>query len=164
MWHPSHDHPQSVVTPVTSSDWLSAANAGLSLVGIWPNVSLPPPSETVSEIHVILAHWSTKWRGLTKVWVLELKGTTHQNYIFILAVPSSSTALQPLIEAGKCFMKMILSGLLGGPHCIHTSSDYSQGQQSVGQRLRWAGPSDEDIVWGIKQKKRELWMGRMAHF
>ena len=64
----------------------------------------------------------------------------------LLAVSSGSKTLKPLNEAGKCFMKMILSGLLGGPHCIHTSSDYSQGQQSVGQRLRWAGPSGEDIV------------------
>ena len=64
MWQPSHDHPGDSCHPITAL-WLAASP--LSLVDV---TSLSPPSGTVSEIHVILAHWSTKWRGLTKVWVL----------------------------------------------------------------------------------------------
>ena len=116
-----------------------------------------PPSETVSEIHVILAHWSTKWRGLAKVWVLELKGTTHQNYIFILAYLAPALQ-QQMIKAGWSFMKMVSTDFWVVLIVSHLLWLFTRSEKRLSE-IEVGGSKPQGYFMGFKQKKEQ-----MAHF
>ena len=145
MWHPSHDH-QTVVSCLLFSLWLADCLLESRLIGLFLTCPFSPLFVPITDCVRNTCNFGSlvhKMEGINEGMGPRIEGNNASELHFHPGSFSEGMAPSNLTSDWSP-MKMIFPlydwvvFMVSSPF-----SDYSQGQQSVGQRLRWAGPGCE---------------------